>query len=92
MQWINEPPAYAMKLQRSDPVGGTGASDSNTTNLMERKVLNVVEEMAIASGMPAPPVYFSTESRASTPLPPAYSPSDAVIGVTRGRAESSDAR
>lgn len=23
MQWINEPPAYAMKLKRSDPEGGT---------------------------------------------------------------------
>ncbi len=30
----------------------------NTADLKQRKLLNVVEEMAIASGTPAPPVYL----------------------------------
>src|SRR5690606_1739724 len=31
--------------------------DPGTTDLEEKKILNVVEEMAIASGIPVPPVY-----------------------------------
>ncbi len=49
----------------------------------EKKVLNVVEEMAIASGTPVPPVYVM-EEEAINAFAAGYSPSDAVIGVTRG--------
>lgn len=49
----------------------------------EQKVLNVVEEMAIASGTPVPPVYVM-EEEAINAFAAGYSPSDAVIGVTRG--------
>jgi len=49
----------------------------------EVKVLNVVEEMAIASGTPVPPVYVMEED-AINAFAAGYSPSDAVIGVTRG--------
>ena len=52
-------------------------------DLGERRVLNVVEEMAIASGTPVPPVYLMEEAGINA-FAAGYSPSDAVIGVTRG--------
>lgn len=57
-----------------------------SNNLHEQRVLNVVEEMAIASGTPVPPVYVMEES-AINAFAAGYSPSDAVIGVTRGAIE-----
>ncbi|MEM6331129.1 MAG: M48 family metallopeptidase, partial [Planctomycetota bacterium] len=53
----------------------------------ERRVLNVVEEMAIASGTPVPPVYLMEEAGINA-FAAGFSPSDAVIGVTRGCAET----
>ena len=47
--------------------------DPQTTDLAERRLLNVVEEMALAAGMPVPRSISSTASRASTPSPPATS-------------------
>ena len=58
--------------------------DSNTTDPDERRVLNVVEEMAIASGTPVPPVYLLEEEGGINAFAAGYTPSDAVIGVTRG--------
>ncbi len=55
----------------------------DTANLHERKVLNVVEEMAIASGTPVPPVYLLEEAGINA-FAAGYAPGDAVIGVTRG--------
>ncbi|NOY29046.1 MAG: M48 family metallopeptidase [Planctomycetes bacterium] len=75
--------------------GGTTVAESvggrrivpNTTNPVERKVLNVVEEMAIASGMPVPPVFMLPEESAINAFAAGYSSSDAVVAVTRGTAE-----
>lgn len=55
----------------------------NTTDLDERKILNVVEEMAIASGAAVPPVYL-IEDDAINAFAAGYHPQDAVIGMTRG--------
>jgi Zn-dependent protease with chaperone function len=49
--------------------------------------MNVVEEMAIASGTPVPPVYVLEEAGINA-FAAGYSPSDAVIGVTRGAIET----
>ncbi|MFC3113946.1 M48 family metallopeptidase [Cellvibrio fontiphilus] len=49
----------------------------------ERKILNVVEEMAIASGTPVPPVYL-LEDDAINAFAAGYRAQDAVIGITRG--------
>jgi Zn-dependent protease with chaperone function len=49
----------------------------------ERRVLNVVEEMAIASGLPVPPVYIMEEDGINA-FAAGNTPKDAVIGVTRG--------
>jgi Zn-dependent protease with chaperone function len=59
----------------------------NTTDLVERRLLNVVEEMALASGVPVPPVFLLTEEKGLNAFAAGFSPSDAVIGVTRGCAE-----
>ncbi|WP_323845075.1 M48 family metallopeptidase [Microbulbifer magnicolonia] len=49
----------------------------------EQRALNVVEEMAIASGTPVPDVYL-IEDDAINAFAAGYKPSDAVIGLTRG--------
>ncbi|MBT8433763.1 MAG: M48 family metalloprotease, partial [Gammaproteobacteria bacterium] len=56
--------------------------DTNDPKL--RKLLNVVDEMAIASGTPAPPVYVLAEEAGINAFAAGFSPRDAVIGVTRG--------
>ncbi|MCX5665036.1 MAG: M48 family metallopeptidase [Planctomycetota bacterium] len=58
---------------------------SQETN--ERKILNVVEEMAIASGMPIPPVFILDEDCINA-FAAGKTPQDAVIGVSRGAIES----
>lgn len=55
----------------------------STNDAAEQRVLNVVEEMAIASGTPVPPVYVLDDD-AINAFAAGYSPQDAVIGVTRG--------
>ena len=61
--------------------------DTGSADATERKVLNVVEEMAIASGTPVPPVYLLEKEAGINAFAAGYTPSDAVIGVTRGCAE-----
>ncbi len=63
-------------------LGGRPLQQS-TTDRDERRVLNVVEEMAIASGIPVPPVFLLDEDGINA-FAAGYSTQDAVIGVTRG--------
>ena len=56
-------------------------------DFLERRTLNVVEEMAIASGTPVPPVYVMEETGINA-FAAGYSPGDAVIGITRGAMET----
>ena len=56
---------------------------SGSADPAERRVLNIVEEMAIASGTPVPPVYLMEESGINA-FAAGYSPSDAIVAVTRG--------
>ena len=57
---------------------------SDTTDLVERRVLNVVEEMAIASGTPTPPIYLLRDEPEINAFAAGFAPEDAVIGVTAG--------
>jgi len=61
----------------------------NTQNSEERRLLNLVEEMALASGTPVPPVYL-LEEPAINAFAAGYSPQDAVIGITRGALQELD--
>lgn len=56
----------------------------DTRDLQERKMLNVVEEMAIASGMPVPEVYVIDQEEGINAFAAGLTPTDAVIGVTGG--------
>ncbi len=72
--------------------GGTVVAESlggrlisqNTTDFHERKALNVVEEMALASGTPVPLVYLLENEQGINAFAAGYTPGDAVIGLTRG--------
>lgn len=55
----------------------------DAADLNEQKILNVVEEMAIASGIPVPPVYVIRDD-AINAFAAGFHPHDAVIGITRG--------
>ena len=59
----------------------------DTTDPVERRLLNVVEEMALASGVPTPPVFLLAEEQGINAFAAGYAPSDAVVAVTRGCAE-----
>ena len=50
----------------------------------ERKLLNVVEEMAIASGVPMPEVYVMDQENGINAFAAGFTVDDAVIGVTNG--------
>lgn len=58
-------------------------------SLAERQLLNVVEEMAIASGVPVPPVYVLKEEGINA-FAAGFTPDDAVLGVTQGCIELLD--
>jgi len=55
-----------------------------TTDPNERKLLNVVEEMSIASGVPMPQVYVLQNERGINAFAAGHTTGDAAIGVTRG--------
>jgi Zn-dependent protease with chaperone function len=58
--------------------------DQRTTDLAERRVLNVVEEMSLASGVPVPPVYVLDNEPSINAFAAGYQPEDAVVAVSRG--------
>jgi len=60
----------------------------DTRDPKERILLNVVEEMAIASGTAAPPVYLLAKEEGINAFAAGFTPGDAVIGVTRGCVEA----
>ncbi len=55
-----------------------------STDPLERKLLNVVEEMAIASGVPVPQVYVLPNEQGINAFAAGHSTSDAVVAVTAG--------
>ena len=59
----------------------------NPRDLIDRKVANVVEEMALASGTPVPPVYILDQEDSINAFAAGYTVDDAVIGINRGTAE-----
>jgi len=63
---------------------GARPVDPRTTDLDEKKLVNVVEEMAIASGLPVPQVWIMDEEAGINAFAAGTEPGNAVIGVTRG--------
>src|SRR5208282_2570325 len=67
----------------SEMMGGR-LVNPNTTDPDERKLRNVVEEMAIASGVPVPQVYVMDTEDGINAFAAGHKPGDATITVTRG--------
>jgi Zn-dependent protease with chaperone function len=63
-------------------LGGTRVPAA-TRDPAERQLLNIVEEMSIASGVPVPPVYVMDDGSINA-FAAGPDPSRSVIGVTRG--------
>jgi len=72
--------------------GGSAVAESlggrlvnpNTTHPVERKLRNVIEEMAIAAGVPVPKVYVLDDEKGINAFAAGHAAGDAAIGVTRG--------
>lgn len=60
---------------------------ADTRDPLKRRLLNVVEEIAIASGTPVPEVYVLEREAGINAFAAGYSPSDAAVAVTRGTLE-----
>ncbi|MFW6011886.1 MAG: M48 family metallopeptidase, partial [Desulfosalsimonas sp.] len=58
--------------------------EPSTRDPDERRVINVVEEMAIASGTPVPLVYLLENEESINAFAAGFTPNDAVVGVTGG--------
>ena len=69
----------------AEMVGGRLISP-NSRDRQERRLLNIVEEMALASGTSVPPVYMM-EEKGINAFAAGYKIDNAVIGVTRGAVE-----
>jgi Zn-dependent protease with chaperone function len=60
------------------------------TDPAERKLLNVVEEMSLAAGVPVPAVFVLDKENTINAFAAGFSPSEAVIAVTRGTLDKLD--
>jgi Zn-dependent protease with chaperone function len=67
----------------AEMVGGRRVAPT-TTDADERRLLNIVEEMAIASGLPVPPVYVLHEEAGINAFAAGLTHGDAVVAVTDG--------
>ena len=59
----------------------------STKDVNERRILNIVEEMSIASGVPTPPVYLLAEEQSINAFAAGFAPESAVVAVSRGCVE-----
>jgi Zn-dependent protease with chaperone function len=69
-------------------MAGARRVTSDTQDPLERRLLNVVEEMAIASGVRVPAVYVMDGEGGINAFAAGYETSDAVVTVTRGTLET----
>ena len=67
-------------------MGGTLVS-ADVSDPLRRRLRNVVEEMAIASGVPVPEIYVLEEESSINAFAAGYTPGDAAVAVTRGTLE-----
>ena len=76
--------------------GGSGVAqelggvpvDADTADPLRRRLRNVVEEMALASGVPVPAIYVLEQEPGINAFAAGYTPSDAAVAVTRGALEN----
>ena len=68
-------------------LGGVRVS-ADTTDPLQKRLLNVVEEMSIASGVPMPEVYLLEHEAGINAFAAGHNPANAAIAVTRGTLNS----
>ena len=64
-------------------LGGTRIA-RDTTDFKRKRLHNVVEEMAIASGVPMPEIYVLEQERSINALAAGHTPANAAVVVTQG--------
>ncbi len=69
---------------------GADRVDPNTRDPLRKRLVNVVEEMAIASGVPVPAVYVMEGERGLNAFAAGFSPADSCVTVTQGALETFD--
>ena len=69
-------------------MAGARRVTSDTRDALERRLVNVVEEMAIASGVRVPAVYVMDQEPGINAFAAGYDTSDCVVAVTRGTLEA----
>lgn len=62
--------------------------EPGTSDPGERRLYNVVEEMALASGIPVPAVYVLEDEEGINAFAAGHTPEDAAVAVTRGALET----
>lgn len=70
----------------AESLGGTRVAP-HTTDLRERRLVNVVEEMAIASGVRVPAIYILPDEQGINAFAAGWTTDDAAVAVTRGALE-----
>ena len=70
-------------------MGGVKVS-ADVSDPLRRRLRNVVEEMAIASGVPVPEIYVLEKEPGINAFAAGYTPGDAAVAVTRGTLELLD--
>ncbi len=70
-------------------MGGT-LVPADVQDPLRRRLRNVVEEMAIASGVPVPEIYVLEEETSINAFAAGFAPGDAAVAVTRGTLELLD--
>ncbi len=67
-------------------LGGT-LVESDTRDANSRRLRNVVEEIALASGVPVPEIYVLEQESGINAFAAGFTPTDAAVAVTRGALE-----
>jgi len=66
---------------------GGSRVDASHPDRRVRRLVNIVEEMAIASGLPVPQVYVLEQESGINAFAAGHQPEDAAVAVTRGALE-----
>ena len=64
--------------------------EADARDPLRRRLYNVVEEIALASGIPVPEIYVLEQESAINAFAAGFSPADAAVAVTRGALEKLD--
>ncbi len=70
-------------------LGGT-LVDPDSRDPLRRRLVNVVEEISLASGVPVPEIYVLEQESGINAFAAGWSPADAAVAVTRGTLEKLD--